>query len=363
MFQNVKGMTYSSGCEDNKYFLAAMRSYSVEVYGMSETNTGWQHAHLQADFKSCVSRQFQYGKTIFGYPSQDIDPLPIKETFQAGGTLQVIQGDLTTTVSGLPIQDTSGLGRWCGTSFIGKAGQKFSVITGYRTCSGSIQTAPLGSTFHREYEYFREKGVKAPQPRTQYLQDLSKVIQNLAQQGNAILLMMDANSTMEKDHKLRDFIEKNELRDLHLNDPAPSTFIGATGRRIDFMLGCRRTHAAMSRQGTLSYFEGPQSDHRGLYVDLKLDHIFGTQCSENSMVSTPRRHLKNGNPELVENYISSMHRYYETHKMQERIDNLHKTHYLLTRQQVRKLLTSWDNDQGRAMMACSRHQQCSWRLL
>ena len=206
MFQNVKGMTYSTGCEDYKYFLSAMMSYSVDLYGMAETNTGWQHNFLQSDFRACVRRQFQYGKTVFGYPSPEIDHLPIKETFQAGGTLQVVRGNLTTQVFGPPIQDASGLGRWCGTTFIGKVGQKYSVLSGYRTCAGSFQTAPLGSTYRREYEYFKEKGHPTPQPRSSFLKDMSRIVHQLRDQNHAILLMMDANSTMEKDKLLQDFV-------------------------------------------------------------------------------------------------------------------------------------------------------------
>ncbi len=149
LFQNVKGLTYTSTCDDYRYFLSAMQSYSVDVYGMAETNTGWQHSHLQSDFRGCVKRQFQYGKTVFGLTSKVIDPLPEKETFQAGGFVQVVRGNLTTTVSGNSITDTSGLGRWCGFTFQGKGGYRFSVITGYRVCKGLIQSAPLGRSFHR----------------------------------------------------------------------------------------------------------------------------------------------------------------------------------------------------------------------
>jgi hypothetical protein len=90
LFQNVKGLTHTTSCDDYKYFLSAMASYSVDVFGMAETNTGWQHTHLQSDFKECVRRQFQYGKTVFGYPTAQIDPLSIKERFQSGGALQVV---------------------------------------------------------------------------------------------------------------------------------------------------------------------------------------------------------------------------------------------------------------------------------
>ncbi len=115
---------------------------------MSESNSGWQHQHLQSDFKACMKRQFQYGKSVFGLIAKEVDPLPAKETFQAGGTLQVVRGKLTFSVHGSTISDPSGLGRWCGMTFIGKESHKLSVITAYRTYKGSIQTAPLGSTFH-----------------------------------------------------------------------------------------------------------------------------------------------------------------------------------------------------------------------
>lgn len=139
-FQNVKGLTHSQSKEDYKYFLSTMTSYSVDVFGMAETNTGWQHRHLQMDFQACVRRQFTYGKTVFGYPAEHIDPLPPSETFQAGGTIQVTQGNITTTVSGDPILDPSGLGRWCGTTFLGKGNNKFTVLSCYRSCGGSINT-------------------------------------------------------------------------------------------------------------------------------------------------------------------------------------------------------------------------------
>lgn len=129
-FQNVKGLTTTSSKEDYRYFLSAMTSYSVDVFGMAETNTGWQHSHLQMDFKSCVQRQFQYGKTVFGYPSEEINPLHRSECFQAGGTLQVAQGMITTTITANPVEDLSGLGRWCGITFMGKGNKQVTVLSG-----------------------------------------------------------------------------------------------------------------------------------------------------------------------------------------------------------------------------------------
>ena len=155
MFQNVKGLTFNQTGDDYNYYMSSMGSYSIDIFGMAETNSGWQHPYVQAKFKHCLRRQLKLGKVVFGSPTPQIDRLADKETFQAGGSTQVIGGNVTTTVFGPPITDPTGLGRWCGFTLIGKKELKLSILTGYRTCSGSIASSPLGSTFHREYTFLR----------------------------------------------------------------------------------------------------------------------------------------------------------------------------------------------------------------
>ena len=294
MFQNVKGLTFNPTGDDYNYYMSSMGSYSIDIFGMAETNSGWQHPHVQAKFKQCLRRQLKIGKAVFGSPTQQIDQLADNETFQAGGSTQVIGGNVTTTVFGPPITDSTGLGRWCGFTIIGKKELKLSILTGYRTCSGSIASSPLGSTFHRKYTYFKEQQEQNPQPRRRFIRDLSNQVRDLQNQGHAILVMMDANSVLGNDPHLQEFLEHHDLRDLHNNNPAPSTYIGSAERRIDYMFGCPRTAAATCRQGTLSYFEGPQSDHRALYVDLLLSQLIGIEAMEPVMPAAPRRWLQSG---------------------------------------------------------------------
>jgi hypothetical protein len=153
--QNIKGLSHKPSGEDHEYYLIHLRDLQVDFAGMSETNTAWQHQHLRHNF---INRARKAGdglaKTSFGSPSSTIDPIPPNESFQAGGTLTLCLGHWTTTVFGKDIQDPSGLGRWSGLSIRGKYNNTLSLVTAYRTCSGSRQTASLGSTFHRETEFF-----------------------------------------------------------------------------------------------------------------------------------------------------------------------------------------------------------------
>ena len=265
------------------------------------------------------------------------------------------QGRLATAAAGNSIQDPTGLGRWSGFTLEGKKAQHLSVITAYRVCETAISISTMGSAYHREYHYYQEKGDIRPQPRKRFLEDLQEAIKQLQAKDHAVILMLDANATLDTDRHFRDMVNSLDLIDLHQADPAPSTFLGTPTRRIDYIFGCPRVNSVTKRQGTLSYTDGPQSDHRGLFIDVDLKQLFDLDLESVQLSDNELRPLRAGNPEHVAQYCERMHAYYEDHNMQERIDRLYKTHTTMSDEAVRRQLTSWDIDQGRAMAAAERH--------
>ena len=362
-FQNVKGLSSSPGSEDYRYYLNCLQSFQVDFAGLAETNTCWQHSHLRADFTNATRRIYRQSKIIFGSPTSSCDPVPPTETFQSGGTLTLLTGHLVPRVHGPGIVDPSGLGRWTGATLTGSEGQQLSIITAYRVCSGSIRSAPIGSAFAREYEFFRSsQSLQAPNPRRLFLRDLSTVILHLQEQGHAVILMLDANATTESDPHFSEFLETCSFSDFHERDPALSTFIGSDARRIDYIFGCPQAFQYLDRSGTLAYNEGPQSDHRGLYVDLNLQAFVG---SKSPIATSAARGVHTGNPELVQKYNSHVLTYYEQHNMVKRIDDLYSNYKHMSKPEIRESLISWDNDKGRAMQHAEKSllqppKKCKW---
>jgi hypothetical protein len=340
--------------EDYNYVITNLADVQADIIGLAETNTAWQHFFLRQMFQKAVR---QHGASLtkisFGSPNKTIDDIPVSETFQAGGSTTFIMGPWTTAVIGKEVHDTTGLGQWSGLHIRGRHGNTLSVITGYRTCTGSIRTAPLGSTFHREYEYYRhdQKTGSAPNPRLHFLKDIERLIHTLQDEGNHIVLMLDANSVLTSDKQFRDTMDRLQLTDLHRNDPAPSTYIGAANRRIDYMFGSTRVTETLMASGTLSYVDGPQSDHRGMYIDINANAFLQHDANANHIQPSQCRTLKSGNPEIVAEYHKGMHTYYESHRMVERIDNLYENHKTMRPSTIRDILHKWDADQGRAMVS------------
>ena len=349
-FQNTKGLTYSSTGEDYDYYLTCTKSLGANIIGMAETNTSWQHPHLRYLFSSRARKHYHLIKATFSSPTSEIDPVPEKETFQSGGTITLTTGDYVPMIFGEDPEDNTGLGRWSSQTLRGKNNKIFTAITGYRVCSGSISTSSIGSAFSREYEYHRtQRNVKSPRPRKLFLSDLQAYIHRLQEKGHAILLMLDSNGQLHDDQDLQHFAATCDLHDLHQSDPAPSTYIGSDHRRIDHMMGCSHTLASLRASGSLSYLDGPQSDHRGLYVDLDTSTLLD-QLTTPLLIAAPNtRPLKAGNPESIEAYTQSMLQYYAEHHMVTRMQDLRATFQTLSRSDLKKKLEKWDSDQGRAM--------------
>jgi hypothetical protein len=162
------------------------------------------------------------------------------------------------------------------------------------------------------------------------------------------------NNNLEEDKQFQEMISSCSLFDLHSGDPAQSTYIGSAGRRIDFMFGCESVATAVTRQGSLSYHEGPQSDHRGLYVDIDAKALLKYLATDNKIQPPRIRTLKTGNPETVAIYHKIMLEYYDQHKMAKRISKLHANHHLMPDSAVKHKLEKWDQDQGRAMQAAEK---------
>ena len=149
-FQNIKGLSYTTTREDSKYVFNHLANLQVDIAGLAETNSAWQHQFLRNEL-IFASRSIGAGnvtRTSFASPSKTIDLVPCDEIFQAGGSITTTLGTWVTTVFGPDIQDPTGLGRWSGMHYRGKHHNVLSVITGYRTCAGNKSN--LGSTFNRE---------------------------------------------------------------------------------------------------------------------------------------------------------------------------------------------------------------------
>jgi hypothetical protein len=170
----VKGLTYTAGGEDYEYYMHSLKELDIDICGMSETNTPWQHHYLTQEFTTRARRHRDMVEIEFGSPDPTVDSVPATETFQAGGSLTIAMDTAVTILTPGAIKDNTGLGRWSGLTLRGKKNQYLTIITAYRTCGGTINTANIGGIVQQRIRTFPHARISTTQSTTTILRRSGK---------------------------------------------------------------------------------------------------------------------------------------------------------------------------------------------
>ena len=100
-FQNVKGISHSTDSEDYKYLARCLQDIQVDISGLAETNTAWQHPFLRSQLSSSFRRytNSNMAKISFASPTHAVDAIPPNETYQAGGSITIATGSWATAIA------------------------------------------------------------------------------------------------------------------------------------------------------------------------------------------------------------------------------------------------------------------------
>ena len=255
--------------------------------------------------------------------------------------------------------DESKMGRWIQCTIRGKDNRKVTMITAYQVVKQSITQAGPKTAYMQQYQRLRLTGHADPNPRKQFINDLGELLRKERDKGNAILLMLDANDSMEHASSLSKLASEFGLIDLHTHkwglEGEPSTYKRGT-KRIDYILGTEEVAQHLRVAGIEAFDDGVKSDHRGLFVDIDMKGLLG--CNKSNVGKSTKRHINSKDPELVKNYRKHLLKYWEEHKVEERIrkikNHLKNPHLNMTETRLKKKLEKLDRDMTRSMLQAER---------
>ena len=221
-----------------------------------------------------------------------------------GGTATAIMGKWSSRIM-VTGSDTR-QGRWSWVRLQGNTDNKgkctnIRLINTYRVCQAQVTDGSFTSYMH-QYTVQQSEGNPTPYPRTQVIEDLTKFIQDCKEQGDEIILCMDANEELEEGEDIKkgtitSLTQANELICAYeyLGDKSGTS--ESSDKRINFMLVTPGVLLAIIRGGKRPYSEGIASDHRTLYLDLDGDTLFGKKTGE--MDTNKARNLDTKYPKSV----------------------------------------------------------------
>jgi hypothetical protein len=259
--QNINGAKLSQQQEAWEYAANYIKTNNIDYIGLVETRIDWNLKN-QTIVKNQLTKKFSHRFLT----TSMCRPNPLNEG-TPGGTAVILVNQLVNRKVNVII-DQSGLGRWSGASFA-LPSQTLHIITCYRPNIDNKLNS--NTTYQQQRRILQQQGHDNPNPSTQTLLDLAKVVKSLHQQQDKVIVMWDANAPLTN-KLLQEFQTKTDLISLIQETPEHLSTYARGKNVIDHIFGSKSLLQSVSKSGYLPFYEGAWlSDHRPAFIDLQVN--------------------------------------------------------------------------------------------
>jgi hypothetical protein len=244
------------------------RNLNPSILGLQETNKNWsKYDATVGRMKQCTERRWPGTKIVTAHCSDDE---AFKGPAQPGGVTQLVLRQLTARVAK---HGSDPLGRYAWQEILLDGQRTLLVITAYRVVQSRTKGCGPITSMMQQWRRLRASGINNPNPRKQFLLDLAAFVKPYETASNEILIMLDANDTIDSP-PMDQFMDELNLCDL-MSDFLPSTppTTYQRGRnKINHIIGTMGIQLAMVCAYVLPFGDdSPKSDHAICGIDFSLD--------------------------------------------------------------------------------------------
>ena len=313
LFQNANKIPTSGSSDKSSTFINLPKQFNLDVFGFSEVGLDWRLVDEANSMWERTRNKYRSCKSVTRHNTND----PPTNPLQYGGTGMMAVNEAVSRIVGIG-GDTTGLGRWSWTRLQGQNNTHVRVISAYRPCTNN---SDIGSTYQQHLRYFRSMGNFAD-PRDLFLDHLATAIGEWQNDGDSIILGMDANQDIRAP-SIKHFCDALHLSETvlsrHPTQPPIATYNrNQSDETIDGIF--ISSHLNPVACGYLAFEEGCPSDHRAIWIDFSRHDLFGL----NQCLPPPRRvlNLQAKNPRLVSTYNKRVKKVLEQQGVIKKLDEL-----------------------------------------
>ena len=288
---------------------------SPSIIGLQETNKNWNcYDATIGRIKQSIQRRWPGSKLTTAHCSEDVFHGPS----QPGGVAQMILRQLTARVIKHG-KDPYGRFTWHETMLDGT--RNLLVVTAYRVSQRRIKGCGPTTSIMQQWRQLRAKGIDNPNLQQQMLDDLATFLKPHIQAGNEVILMIDANDSIES-RPMDEFMDSLDLWDLMADflptTPPPTYHRGS--KKIDHIIGTQGILFATRRAYILPFgSDSPKSDHAICGIDVSLELLCGmSEASTNDPTHPSTRNLWSTDVKAAEKYIEMAMQMFETDNIANR---------------------------------------------
>ena len=335
-FQNVQGVPDRTTDDKQRQISAWLIRECVSISLMAETNRYWPSVPRDHQWRERLRKDFPTGH--FSSTSCNTKQTRVStSTHQRGGCITSLLGSVAhgARTSGV---DSSGLGRYAWCRIEGKSRtssgvvtseeqdtrsrtQDLIVVSAYRPC-GPGQGVETVWAQHKDY--LITVGRQDEDPRQAFVDDLIGAIEEWTSWGCEIILGIDANDDVSVDSPssisflFRQAGLQEAILQRHQQAPPATQVDNRSNKPIDGIFVT--SGVVVKAGGYYGFYEGIESDHRALWIDIDLKSTLGGHSP------TPKhsaRKLTSKNRAVRRKYIRLAERGYQRQDIAGRLLQVH----------------------------------------
>jgi exonuclease III len=310
-FQNVKGLRLGNNGLDILDYFCHMKNIGVDIIGANELNLDTRHPLVQRLLYRHSNQVWEHS-----HLKTSSSKISFNSTRKPGGTLIGVTGN---TVGRVEAHYSDPMGRFSSLTLLGRMGKHITVISAYQVPKNSNLSGP--TTAHtQQVLQLKQIGFPEQNPRRQFCDALDRFLTDKIDAGHQIILGGDFNdeigSTMQgftyivAKHNLTDVLRVQ----LGTTDE-PATYARGS-KRLDYVFMTADIASSVVACGAEPFNHRFFSDHRGLYVDLKLSGLFDRNLSP--LAGPQFRDIRSGNPHQIRKYIQALKRGFDASHVKAR---------------------------------------------
>jgi hypothetical protein len=317
LYQNINGLCLTT-FDKRRATVIRMLDLHCDLVGINEHCANWKLHSLKQICQSIL-------QTVFKNNSLIVSTVPISAAtnYLPGGTANISLGVWNSRILS-PLYDPSHMGRWTGATYCLSDTRKLHVLTAYRVFPNTLRINPSLSTYWQQVLMMKQNGHLHPDPRAQFLLDITAFIQSLEiTSDDYLMLSLDAKNTSDNHDVIQDLCDECHLLDMYMAKHAdeqqfPTHELGSV--KIDFLLCSPNLLPYVNKVGYIRFHEAFDSDHRAIYCDISTDLIGIARDPPPPLIRMVGTTSTNAEGE---NFIRHLHYHLQRHKIYSKLETMY----------------------------------------
>jgi hypothetical protein len=273
-FQNINSIQPRNS-EKLKDIIKYLKEHQINICGLAEPCANSTNKKTINLLKTTTYNYYTRGTISLSKNNN-----PSANAYQPGGSA-LLADEIWSSKKIEDIQDHRHWGRFVGSTYRIEKDINLVVMSCYRCVRQSQDSVGAKTSLRFQKNEIQKLGIQST-VRKLCLNDITETINKYKEKyvnQTHFIIMIDANESLTEDaSQIAKFIETNDLIDpthyLHkIHCPLDTHERSHSGRCIDFIFISNGLKSKVKASGYLPFYEGLQSDHRGIFLDLKLQQF------------------------------------------------------------------------------------------